>query len=111
MATICTTTTSTITETETVQQQTSQTLCLKLEKPTRSRRVNWSENTIDNEFLGRKKSKCCCIYEKPHNWNESSSDDDNEDKDCKHCIGHRKADFNKEKAKVVSEPNIRTETI
>lgn len=38
------------------------------------RRVAWTQNTIDNEKLGRKSSKICCIYHKPKNFDESSSD-------------------------------------
>lgn len=33
------------------------TLTLKLK-----RRVTWTEDTVDNEHAGKKKSKCCCIY-------------------------------------------------
>eukprot|EP00095_Tigriopus_kingsejongensis_P003510 maker-scaffold373_size192110-snap-gene-0.47 protein:Tk03510 transcript:maker-scaffold373_size192110-snap-gene-0.47-mRNA-1 annotation:"PREDICTED: hypothetical protein LOC100648931" len=29
------------------------------------KRVKWSQETVDNEHMGRKKSKCCCIYVKP----------------------------------------------
>jgi len=35
--------------------------------------VHWTEDTIDNENLGRKKSKICCIYTRPRNWDDSSS--------------------------------------
>lgn len=24
--------------------------------------VTWDQNTIDNEYLGKKKSKCCCTH-------------------------------------------------
>lgn len=24
--------------------------------------ITWDKNTIDNEFLGKKKSKCCCTH-------------------------------------------------
>jgi len=42
--------------------------------PTRNRpRVQWGEEVIDNEGLGRKKSKICCIYHKPRPFDESSS--------------------------------------
>ena len=51
----------------------------------------------------QKKSKCCCIYQKPRNWDESSSDDENEDHDCQNCRGHRKSDFNKNKTKKDNE--------
>ncbi|XP_001995471.2 E3 ubiquitin-protein ligase PPP1R11 [Drosophila grimshawi] len=49
------------------------------------RRVTFSEGVIDNEFLNRRKSKCCCIYRKPHVFGESSSSSDDE---CEHCCGH-----------------------
>lgn len=42
---------------------------------TDERRVAWTENTVDNEKLGRKSSKICCIYHKPKNFDESSSDE------------------------------------
>ncbi|ETA55725.1 hypothetical protein VCUG_02843 [Vavraia culicis subsp. floridensis] len=43
---------------------------LKLKKPrTRTRtlrlvrrRVTFTPDTVDNEHMGKKKSKCCCIY-------------------------------------------------
>ncbi|SOV04225.1 related to YPI1 - inhibitor of the type I protein phosphatase Glc7p [Ustilago sp. UG-2017a] len=38
------------------------------------RRVVWTENTVDNEGLGRKKSKICCIYHKPKAFGESSDE-------------------------------------
>lgn len=59
-----------------------------------NRRVSWTNDTIDNEFLNKKKSKCCCVYTRPKNFDESSSDDENEDKECQHCKGHRKTDYN-----------------
>jgi len=38
--------------------------------------VTWDENTIDNEGLGRKSSKRCCIFHKQRAFGESSSDSD-----------------------------------
>ncbi|KAK8107664.1 uncharacterized protein PG998_009677 [Apiospora kogelbergensis] len=38
--------------------------------------VQWAEGTVDNEGLGRKSSKVCCIYHKPRAVGESSSEDD-----------------------------------
>lgn len=40
------------------------------------RHIQWAEGTIDNEGLGRKKSKVCCIYHKTREVGESSSEDD-----------------------------------
>ncbi|CAD6188014.1 unnamed protein product [Caenorhabditis auriculariae] len=51
------------------------------------RHIVWSTDTVDNEGMGKKKSKCCCIYKKPKSWQDSSSDSDS---DCEtgHCRGH-----------------------
>ena len=65
---------------------TSPTLKLKLKKPKTEKKVVWTEGTVDNEGLGRKKSKCCCVYVKPKAFGESSSDES--DGDCEHCSGH-----------------------
>ncbi|XP_077500339.1 uncharacterized protein LOC144111076 [Amblyomma americanum] len=60
---------------------------LKLRKPIKNRgHVAWHEGTVDNEHLNRRKSKCCCVYVKPHKFGESSSD--SEDDECEHCSGH-----------------------
>jgi protein phosphatase 1 regulatory subunit 11 len=40
---------------------------------------------VDNEHLNRKKSKCCCIYVKPLEFGESSSEEEDE---CENCHGH-----------------------
>lgn len=84
----------------TVQERSSETVIVEVEPPPavqrivlRAReessepRVRWAEDTIDNEFMGKKKSKCCCIYKKPRKWDEDS---DSEDSDCEtgHCRGH-----------------------
>ncbi|VDK51993.1 unnamed protein product [Anisakis simplex] len=52
-----------------------------------SHRVQWAQGTVDNEFMGKHKSKCCCIYKKPKKWNDDS---DSSDSDCEtgHCRGH-----------------------
>ncbi|BFZ57557.1 Type 1 phosphatases regulator ypi1 [Savitreella phatthalungensis] len=52
-------------------------------------RVRWTTGTVDNEGLGRKSSKICCIYHKPRNFDESSSEDDSDDSNaenspCRH---------------------------
>jgi protein phosphatase 1 regulatory subunit 11 len=38
--------------------------------------VRWTEDTVDNENQGRRKSKICCIFKKKRNFGEDSSDDD-----------------------------------
>ncbi|KAH8344532.1 hypothetical protein KR084_009805, partial [Drosophila pseudotakahashii] len=49
------------------------------------RRVGFHAGVIDNEHMNRRKSKCCCIYRRPHPFGESSSSTDDE---CEHCFGH-----------------------
>ncbi|KAL9940458.1 hypothetical protein V8E36_001163 [Tilletia maclaganii] len=39
------------------------------------RRVVWADDTVDNEHLGKKSSKICCIYHKPRAFDESDSDE------------------------------------
>ncbi|KFM80032.1 Protein phosphatase 1 regulatory subunit 11, partial [Stegodyphus mimosarum] len=58
---------------------------MKLKKPKGKKKVAWSPDTVDNENMNKKKSKCCCIYEKPREFGESSSESDDE---CEHCKGH-----------------------
>lgn len=35
---------------------------IKLKLVHRPRRVTWTEQTVDNEGMGRRSSKICCIY-------------------------------------------------
>ncbi|GAU90578.1 hypothetical protein RvY_02979 [Ramazzottius varieornatus] len=70
---------------EETHEATEAPVTLTLRKPRSSRGVQWAEGTVDNEGMGKKKSKCCCIYEKPRTFDESSSDSDDE---CEHCRGH-----------------------
>lgn len=65
------------------------TVRLRLRKPRSNKKVQWTQGTVDNEHLNKKKSKCCCIYEKPRNFGESSSEDS--DDECEHCHGHKDA--------------------
>jgi len=43
------------------------------------RRVVWAEDVVDNEGLGRKSSKVCCIYHKPRAVDESSDESSGSD--------------------------------
>ncbi|RFU80968.1 phosphatase inhibitor [Trichoderma arundinaceum] len=49
------------------------------------RSVQWAEDVVDNEGLGRKSSKVCCIYHRPkgvdESSDESSSDSSSSDSD------------------------------
>ncbi|KAL2160253.1 hypothetical protein VTH06DRAFT_1426 [Thermothelomyces fergusii] len=46
--------------------------------PTR-RSVQWRSDVVDNEGLGRKKSKVCCIYHRPRGLDESSDSSSSSD--------------------------------
>ena len=56
-------------------------LTLRLRK---RRRVRFSEETVDNEEMCRKKSKCCCIYHAPRGDAPPADSDDEADiaRDC-----------------------------
>lgn len=47
------------------------------------RRIRWAEDVVNNEGMGKKKSKVCCIYHKPRAVGESSdeSSDSSSDSD------------------------------
>uniref|UniRef100_A0A1L8DKM2 E3 ubiquitin-protein ligase PPP1R11 n=1 Tax=Nyssomyia neivai TaxID=330878 RepID=A0A1L8DKM2_9DIPT len=81
---------ATITTTEVIARPVSGTedppvLRLRLRKPKSDKKVSWNSDTVDNEGMGKKKSKCCCIYHKPLSFGESSSEDEDE---CENCFGH-----------------------
>ncbi|XP_058789996.1 E3 ubiquitin-protein ligase PPP1R11 [Phymastichus coffea] len=82
---------ATSSQTETVVDggtQNAPTVRLRLRKPRSDKKVQWTQGTVDNEHLNKKKSKCCCIYEKPKNFGESSSEDSEDE--CEHCHGSKK---------------------
>lgn len=88
--------TVTITETEQAARPHSPTLILPLHRPPDAGpRVRWTEGTVDNEFMNKKKSKCCCVYTKPHD--PQSNDDQPAEADeydnCEHCRFHTQSDF------------------
>lgn len=43
-------------------------------QPEPSQHVRWAEDVVDNEGMGKKSSKVCCIYHKPHDGADSSED-------------------------------------
>ncbi|KAJ0415525.1 phosphatase inhibitor-domain-containing protein [Aspergillus carlsbadensis] len=48
---------------------------------TPARRIRWSEDVVDNEGMGKKSSKVCCIYHKARPVGESSSESESSDSD------------------------------
>ena len=92
------TTTTTVTETINEAPNPTLRLCLNKKATSSGKSVKWRENTVDNEFMNRKKSKCCCVYKKPLRWDESSGEDEN-DEECEHCKGHKKSDYNSKRDK------------
>jgi len=74
---------STTTVTEDTQEVNNETLRLKLKKDGEKKKIQWTEDTVDNEGLGKKKSKICCQYKKPRAHLDESSDDESDD-----CSGH-----------------------
>ncbi|KAF9778894.1 phosphatase inhibitor-domain-containing protein [Thelephora terrestris] len=60
---------------------------LRLRGGPRSRpAVVWREDVIDNENMGKKSTKICCIYHKARKFGESSSEESSSDSDseCDH---------------------------
>ncbi|KAK6499185.1 Type 1 phosphatases regulator ypi1 [Arthrobotrys conoides] len=55
------------------------------------RRVTWTEEVVDNEGLGRKKTKICCIYNKPREFGESSSEESDSSSSSEEEDGHQPA--------------------
>ncbi|KAH9811163.1 Type 1 phosphatases regulator [Teratosphaeria destructans] len=75
----------TITETNHAGPSGTLRLRADLAEPEESPRVRWAEDVIDNEGMGKKSSKVCCIYHKPKepgdSDTESSSSDDDSDRE------------------------------
>ncbi|CAF2773020.1 unnamed protein product [Rotaria sp. Silwood2] len=92
----CGSTTITIAETDQAARPHSPTLILELHRPTETGpRVRWSEGTVDNEYMNKKKSKCCCIYTKPHDpqTNDDKITEVDEYNNCQHCRYHTESDY------------------
>lgn len=82
--------TITLTESNTNDEPQSTSATIRLKKKD-SKKVAWREDTVDNENMNKKSSKCCCVYRKPHQYDESSSD--SEEEDCDHCRGHKEKKY------------------
>lgn len=69
-------------------------LTIKLRKRKPEKKVEWTSDTVDNEHMGRRSPKCCCVYEKPRAFGESSTESEEEEEEgCghTHCVrGHRR---------------------
>ncbi|CAF1217393.1 unnamed protein product [Rotaria magnacalcarata] len=92
----CCSSTVTITETDQPARPHSPTLILELHRPIETGpRVRWSEGTVDNEYMNKKKSKCCCIYTKRHDpqSNDDKTTEVDEYDNCQHCRFHTESDF------------------
>lgn len=70
----------------------SQAVHLKLKKPKNThKQVSWDAQAIDNEHLNKKKSKCCCIYQKPKKFGDPDDENSESDNDeCDSCMGTKK---------------------
>lgn len=67
--------TLTLENTPSSNQQSQETLVLRLN---RKKKVSWKEGTINNEFMNKKSSKKCCIFHKEKPFDEDTSDDDDD---------------------------------
>ncbi|TIA74035.1 hypothetical protein E3P92_01451 [Wallemia ichthyophaga] len=73
------------------QQHQSQVLKLRGDEPKQREQrergggVRWEQGTVDNEHMGKKKSKICCIYHKPKRFDESSDESDCSDNEHRHA--------------------------
>ncbi|KAH8159102.1 hypothetical protein CIB48_g9145 [Xylaria polymorpha] len=65
---------ATQTQSTTPQSPAPRILRLRGAHPPSANRVQWAEGVVDNEGLGRKKSKVCCIYHAPKAVGESSDE-------------------------------------
>lgn len=63
----------------TATMEPAQALTLRLRAP---RRVRFDATAVDNEHLGRRKSKSCCIYHRRRAFDESSDESGDECGEC-----------------------------
>ncbi|XP_040607430.1 E3 ubiquitin-protein ligase PPP1R11-like [Mesocricetus auratus] len=71
----------------------NQSLTIKLQERKPEKKIEWTTDTVDNEHMGRRSSKCCCICEKPRAFSESSTESEEDEERCghTHCVrGNRK---------------------
>ncbi|VUC22081.1 unnamed protein product [Clonostachys rosea] len=78
---------------QTQTQSPTRILRLRGDGTSTGRSVQWADDVVDNEGLGRKSSKVCCIYHKPkavdESSDESSSDSDSDSSSDEPDADHR----------------------
>lgn len=89
------------------QASDGQVVHLKLKKPKNNhKQVSWDVHAVDNEHLNKKKSKCCCIYEKPKKFGEPDEDENNGSGDeCDSCMGKKKTHHLHKPDRQMEEPS------
>ncbi|EYE92575.1 PPP1R11/YPI1 family protein [Aspergillus ruber CBS 135680] len=86
---------------------------------TPNRHIRWGQDVVDNEGMGKKSSKVCCIYHKPRPVGESSSESESSDSDSdsdseadrhqnrqnrsQHHLGHRESSHHQHSSQEDSE--------
>ncbi|KAF2745633.1 hypothetical protein M011DRAFT_495477 [Sporormia fimetaria CBS 119925] len=66
----------------TLQRESTPSATLRLRpEPSEQRHIQWAEDVVDNEGMGKKSSKVCCIYHKPRDVDESSDDSSSDSSD------------------------------
>jgi Protein phosphatase inhibitor len=76
-----TTATMTMTEAPVASDESLEPEVLRLTLSSTRPSVHWDENVLDNEGLGRKSSKRCCIFHRQRSFGESSTDSSDYDTD------------------------------
>ena len=111
---------STRTAAQIVKKNKTQPIVLILRKKKKS--VTWDESVIDNEFMNKKKSNKCCIYQKPRRWDESDTESETSS-NCSdhdhhghhhhhhHDHKHHKAPTNNDNALTKEKTEIQTQTV
>jgi len=73
------------------QRTDGQVVHLKLKRPkNKHKQVSRDAQTGNNEHLNKKKSKCCCIYEKPKKFKPDVESNESDSDECDSCIGKMK---------------------
>ncbi|KAF6069627.1 Protein phosphatase inhibitor family protein [Candida albicans] len=57
------------------QEQQQETTSTKKKKKKKAPKVRWTEGTVDNEHMNKKKTKICCIFHPQRSFDEEVEDD------------------------------------